>query len=91
MNFTRISVTKSHVLVRDPFSRLVNLSRMEEAKRDVGWGDAAFWSSIFIAVVIVAVGITFFVILILTSMRQVDVYFEAYAVPNAVKAAAPAC
>jgi hypothetical protein len=46
---------------------------MEEAKRDVGWGDAAFWSSIFIAVVIVAVGITFFVILILTSMRQVDV------------------
>jgi len=65
--------------------------KMEEAKREVGWGDAAFWSSIAIAVIIVAVGITFFVILILTSMRQVDVYFEAYAVPNAVKAAAPAC
>ena len=42
---------------------------MEHAERDVGWDEAAWVSSIAIAVVIVAVGITFFVILILTSMR----------------------
>ena len=36
---------------------------------NVGWGDAAWISSIGIALVIVAVGIAFFVILILTSIR----------------------
>ena len=38
-------------------------------EQDVGWIDAAWISSIGIALVIVAVGITFFVILILTSIR----------------------
>ena len=36
---------------------------------EVEWGEAAWVSSIAIALVIVAVGISFFVILILTSMR----------------------
>ena len=35
----------------------------------VGWGEAAWMSSIAIALVIVAVGIVFFVLLILTSIR----------------------
>jgi hypothetical protein len=42
---------------------------VEGAVRDVGWGDAAWMSSIAVALVIVAVGITFFVILILTALR----------------------
>jgi hypothetical protein len=42
---------------------------MHATQDDVGWGDAAWISSIAIALVIVAVGITFFVILIFTSLR----------------------
>lgn len=39
------------------------------AQQDVGWGDAAFVTTVAIAAVIVLVGITFFVIMILASMR----------------------
>ena len=45
------------------------MAEKEGAKLQHGWADAVWLSSIGIALVIVAVGIAFFVILILTSVR----------------------
>ena len=60
------SCAKSGSLLHYYFALVNWMSTMQD---DVGWGEAAWMSSIAIALVIVAVGIVFFVLLILTSIR----------------------